>query len=361
LLFPRPKAVGNPGVNRLTTFLDSRLGGNDKKITIMNNDKKKIVVILGPTASGKTKLAVELANKFNGEIISADSRQVYRGMDVGTGKDLEEYSLEIPNSNGQSPDNPPTPFIKGAIKQIPYHLIDVANPKRQFDLANYQRLAFAAIDDILASGKLPILVGGSGLYLQAVVDNYKLTNAVKDLTLRKDSEKLEAPELFTRLEKLAPKMAAKLNQSDKNNKRRLIRYLEIFSQDNNFKSQIGKKKYDSLIIGVTHSPETLKKRIAQRLIKRLKEQNLIGEVENLHSQGLSWKKLEDFGLEYKFISLYLQKEISYEEMVEKLNIASYQFAKRQLSWFRRWEKQGAKIKWLKKIEEAIEMVKEFLK
>ena len=300
----------------------------------IKNDKK-IIVILGPTASGKTKLAVELAEKFNGEIVSADSRQVYRGMDIGTGKDLAEYS-------------------------VPYHLIDVVNPKSRFDLAQYQKLAFAAIDDILGRGKLPILAGGSGLYLQAVVENYKLSEAKKDLTLRKELEKLSAVELFLKLKKLAPKLAEKLNQSDKNNKRRLIRYLEILEQDKNFKSRKGQKKYEALLIGLSYSGEILKQRIFKRLMDRLKEQNMIGEVENLRAKGLSWKRLEEFGLEYKFISLYLQGKLQYEEMVEKLNLAIFQFAKRQLTWFKRWEKQGANINWVKDNKKIEKLVKDYL-
>jgi len=322
--------------------------------------KNKIIVILGPTASGKTKLAVELASKFNGEIVSADSRQVYRGMDIGTGKDLKDYRLEIPNPNDQLPNKFKIQNSKLKIIEIPYHLIDVANPKEQFDLAQYQKMAFRAIDDILKRGKLPILAGGSGLYLQAVVENYKLSEAKKDLALRKKLEKLSAAELFNKLKKLVPKMAVKLNQSDKNNKRRLIRYLEIVGQDHNFKSRAGKRKYNALIIGVNFSRDILKQRIFKRLLERLKEQNMIGEVERLHEQGLSWKRLEDFGLEYKFVSLYLEGELQYEEMVEKLNLAIYQFAKRQMTWFKRWEKQGAKINWLKDFKKIEKLTKEFL-
>ncbi|MDP2708700.1 MAG: tRNA (adenosine(37)-N6)-dimethylallyltransferase MiaA [bacterium] len=297
--------------------------------------KNKIIVILGPTASGKTKLAVELAAKFNGEIVGADSRQVYRGMDVGTGKDLKEYT-------------------------VPYHLIDVAGPKKRFDLAQYQKLSFAAIDDILRRGKLPVLAGGSGLYLQAVVDNYKLSDIKSDLVLRKKLEKLDAAELFKKLEKLAPKMAAKINQSDRANKRRLIRYLEILGQDKNFKSRRGKRKYEALLIGVKYSGEILKKIIFKRLLARLKDENMIGEVEKLHKDGLSWKRLEEFGLEYKFIALYLQGKLEYEEMVEQLNRAIYQFAKRQLTWFKRWEKQGAKIHWGRDNKKVEKLVGEFL-
>lgn len=328
----------------------------------MNKKKNKIIVILGPTASGKTKLAVELAVKFNGEIVSADSRQVYRGMDVGTGKDRQDYRLELPNPNDQLPNKSQIPNSKFQNRrQISYHLIDVASPKVRFDLAKYQLMAFKAIDDILQRGKLPILAGGSGLYLQAVVDNYKLSDVKKDLPLRRIWEKLSAEALFDKFKELAPKMAVKLNQSDKNNKRRLIRYLEILEQDKNFKNRRGPRKYETLIIGLKLGKHMLKQRIFKRLLERFKEQNMIGEVERLHKRGLSWKKLEDFGLEYKFIALYLQGKLEYDEMAEKLNMAIYQFAKRQLTWFKRWEKQGVKINWVRDVRKIEKLVREFLK
>ncbi|MDO8668098.1 MAG: tRNA (adenosine(37)-N6)-dimethylallyltransferase MiaA [bacterium] len=297
---------------------------------------KKIIVILGPTSSGKTKLAISLANEFNGEIVGADSRQVYKGLDIGTGKDLSAYD-------------------------VPYHLIDVASPNSQFNLVKYQKQAFAAIDDILKRGKLPVLTGGSGLYLQAVVDNFKLSDSKKDLALRKEAEKLSAVELFDKLKKLAPKMAVRLNNSDKNNKRRLVRYLEILEEDKDFKNKTGGKKYEALIIGVDCPREILKQRIAKRLEKMLKEENLIGEVETLRRRGLSWKRLEAFGLEYKFVALYLRKKLSYEAMAEKLNIAINQFSKRQMTWFKRWEKMGAKINWLKNNSSASRIVKKFIR
>ncbi|OGF24541.1 hypothetical protein A3H66_00605 [Candidatus Falkowbacteria bacterium RIFCSPLOWO2_02_FULL_45_21] len=343
----------------------------------------KIIVILGPTASGKTKLAVELAREFNGEIVSADSRQVYKGMDVGSGKDLDEFTIfnfsaQVCRASQRlvrlGRRSPPACLAGRRVGghgasggqfskkiQIPYHLIDVASPKKQFDLAKYQKLAFQAIDDILKRCKLPILAGGSGLYLQAVVDNYKLSRAKKDFSLRKKIEKFSAPELFQKLKTISPKMAAKLNHSDRNNQRRLVRYLEILKQGEGLKSSRGQKKYDALIIGLDVKSETLKQRIAKRLLLRLKKQNLIGEVEGLHEQGLSWVKLENFGLEYEFISLYLQKKIGYDEMIEKLIMASYQFSRRQLSWFRRWQRQGARINWLSDREEAAQLVSEFIK
>ncbi|MEK7557852.1 MAG: tRNA (adenosine(37)-N6)-dimethylallyltransferase MiaA [Patescibacteria group bacterium] len=311
-----------------------------------NSENKKIIVILGPTVSGKTKLAVQLAIKLNGEIVSADSRQVYREMDIGTGKDLKDYKLKIKSQK---------------LKVIPYHLIDVVSPKQNFNLAKYQKLAFEAIDDILKRGKLPILVGGSGLYLQAVVDNFQLSDSKPDLNLRKELEQLTIDQLFAKIKKLSPEMAIKINNSDKNNKRRLIRYVEILLCDKEFKSKTAEEKYRTLIIGLNPDKQILQKKIYERIISRLEKEKMVDEVKQLHQKGLSWKKMKAFGLEYKFISLYLQNKLTYEEMIEKLTIAINQFANNQLSWFRRWERQNKKINWIKNIIEAKKLIKVFLK
>jgi tRNA dimethylallyltransferase len=300
----------------------------------------KIIVILGPTASGKTKLGVDLARKFNGEIISADSRQVYRGMDVGTGKDLKEYG------------------------DVKYHLIDIVSPNTKFSLAKYQKLAFEAINNILKRGKTPIIVGGTGLYLQAVVDNYNLNGAKPDKNLREELERKNVEELFSELEKINSKFANKLNDSEKKNKRRLIRYIEVMQNKGGegITNPTGfpiPKNYDFLLLGLTHSKEVLWERIYKRLVDRLEKENMIDEVKNLHAEGVSWKRLESFGLEYKFISLYLQEKMDYEEMLEKLNIASRQFAKRQMTWFRRWEKQRKKIYWVNSEKEAEKLIRKF--
>lgn len=320
--------------------------------------QKKVIVILGPTSSGKTGLGVKLAYKFNGEIISADSRQVYRGMDIGTGKDLDEYKIKLKVKSNL----PAGKAGKLKVINIPYHLIDVVSPRTRFNLAKYQKLAFKAIDDILSCGKLPIIVGGTGLYLQAVVDNYKLSSAKPDKKLREELEKMDVDKLFIKLQKLNPKFASKLHQSDKKNKRRLIRYMEIANQcAYNRESMRINNKYDFLLIGLTWPKEVLHKRIYNRLIERLEKENMIDEIKRLHKQGVSWKRLKGFGLEYKYISMYLQKELSYKEMVERLNIAIRQFSKRQMSWLRRWEKQGAKIFWVKSEGEAGKLVKRFIK
>lgn len=293
----------------------------------------KIIVILGPTASGKTKLAVSLARQFNGEIISADSRQVYKGMDIGTGKDLAEYGSG-----------------KTAVK---YHLIDVAQPNRPYDLYKYQKAAYKAILSVLEDGKLPIIVGGTGLYLQAVVDGYVLDKNQPKATKRLNYEKMTLAKVQGLVKQADKNFFERLNNSEKNNKRRLTRYLEILQRSKGIdlsKPRTKKPPFEFLIIGLEIGMGTLRKRIKQRILDRLVNDAMIKEVENLHKAGLSWQRLESFGLEYRFISLYLQKRLTREAMIEKLSIATGQFAKRQMAWFRRWEKQGRIIKWFKATE-----------
>ncbi len=309
-----------------------------KKLAV--NKKDLVVVILGTTASGKTSLGVKLAATFDGEIISADSRQVYQGMDIGTGKDLGEYQV-----NGQ---------------QIVHHLIDVARAQDVFDLAQYQKQAFQALEDIKSRGKLAIIVGGSGLYLQAVVDNYELSSIKPDLTRRAELEKKEFEDLYQQLSKLRPEFAQNLNNSERHNKRRLIRYLELALDG---EKEINKKNeplYNFLLLGLTWPDEILRERITFRLLERLEKEGLVAEVKRLNQAGLSWQRLQSFGLEYKFVSQHLLGEISYQEMVDKLSIAIYRFAKRQKTWFKRWEKQGANIKWLSEQEEAEKEIRKHL-
>ncbi len=305
------------------------------------NKSNKLLVILGPTASGKTKLAVKLAAKLSGEIVSADSRQVYKGMDIGTGKDLKDYFIRIPN-------------IK-----IPYHLIDIVSPKTEFNLAKYLKLATEAIADIQARGKLPILVGGTGLYLQAVVEGYNLGGLKSDKKLRASLEKKS----ISQLQKLLHQLDKSYN-GDLTNKRHLIRYIEMVKQT---KLPLKKllttsgSKYDCLILGINLPRAEVNKRIDRRLIDRIEKQGMIEEVERLHQEGVSWQRLENFGLEYKFVSQYLQGKMDKEEMIAKLAVASHQFAKRQMTWFRRWERQGREIKWIKNYQEAKVLVKDWIR
>lgn len=307
--------------------------------------KNKLIVILGPTACGKTKFAVRLAKYFKGsprsphlrrrearggagEIISADSRQVYKGMDIGTGKDLKEYG------------------------NIPYHLIDIISPKQQFTLAQYQKLAHQAIDDILKRNKIPFLVGGTGLYLQAIIDGYQLSKTKIDKKFRNSLNK----KTLKQLQVLAKKLKIKLNQSDFNNRRRLIRQIEIKKAEKDFKPK-KKPKYDCLILGIKYPKKIINKRIDKRLKERLEKEGLVNEVKKLRKQGLSWQRLENFGLEYKWLAYFLQKKITRDEMEEKLAIAIHQFAKRQLTWFRK----DTRIKWIKDFKEAKNLINNFLK
>jgi len=290
--------------------------------------KNRLIVIVGPTSSGKTALAVKLAKLFNGEIVSADSRQVYKGMDVGTGKDLAKYG------------------------RVPHHLIDVISPKRQFSLAQFQKLAYLAIDDIIKRGKMPILAGGTGLYVQAIIDGYLLAKSKPNEKLRDELNK----KTIGQLQDMIKNLNIDLNQSDFNNKRRLIRMIEIQSTAKNFKPEKN-PKYDCLILGLKLPQEILNHRIDQRLVYRLKKQGLIDEVKQLQQQGVSWQRLEAFGLEYKWIAYFLQNKIDLEAMLSKLSIAIHQFAKRQLTWF----KKDNRITWTKNYAEAKNLVNDFLK
>jgi len=302
-------------------------------------NNKKVLVILGATASGKTSLGVKLAFDYNGEIISADSRQVYKGMDIGSGKDLEEFYYNN--------------------KKIKYHLIDIVNPMDDFHIAKYQKLAYKAIDGVLKIDKLPIIVGGSGLYLQAVIDNYQLGNISTNIKRRNELEKLPIEDLFNRIKILKADFANHLNNSEKNNPRRLARYLEILEGGEEINKK-GKSLYNFLIIGIDFPDEILRSRIEYRLLKRF-EEGMIVEVKNLMNNGVSTEKLKSFGLEYRYITEYLEEKFDYQEMVNKLSTAIYRFAKRQKTWFKRLEKQGHKIYWIKDDNEAKKLIDDFLK
>ncbi|MBL7058290.1 tRNA (adenosine(37)-N6)-dimethylallyltransferase MiaA [Patescibacteria group bacterium] len=307
--------------------------------------KDKIIAILGQTATGKTKLGVELACNFNGEIISADSRQVYIGMDIGTGKDLQDFTI----------------INNGSKINIPHHLIDILSPKKDFNLAEYQKKAYLAIKNVIERKKIPIIVGGSGLYAQSIIDEYELSESKPDLTKRKILEKKESNELFNYLKRKNKEFALNLNNSEKNNKQRLIRYIEKVDS----KLTSGKKHKESafnpLLIAITLPKETLHKRINERLIHRLEKEAMIDEVIALHKSGIGYKRLENFGLEYRYIAYYLQNKLDYDEMKDKLYLAIKQFAKKQLNWLKRWEKQGVTIHWVKNYKQAELLTKEFLK
>lgn len=291
--------------------------------------KNKILVIVGPTASGKTSLSIELAKKFNGEVISADSRQVYKGMDLGTGK-----------------------VTKKEMQGIKHYLLDVVTPNTQFSAAKFVKQGDKAIKEILKKGKLPIICGGTGFWIDALL--YGLPETVApDWKLRKELEKLSASELFNRLKKLWPERAKGI---DPNNKRRMIRALEMALSGQTPQPQVRVSKYDVFKIGVLRDREELRQRIHIRLLERVK-QGMIQEVANLHKKGVSWKRLDDFGLEYRFISRYLRGLInSQTEMLNLLEIAINQYAKRQGTWFRR----DKEIQWVKTKVKDYKIVKKWL-
>lgn len=312
--------------------------------------KPKIIVILGQTASGKSELAVKIAKQFSafggGEIISADSRQVYKGLDIGSGK-----------------------ITKKEMRGIKHHLLDVASPKRVFTVAQYQELAKKAIQKIIKKGKMPIICGGTGLYIDALIYDYYLPEVAPQLKLRKELEKLSTEKLFEKLRKLDFHRAKSI---DKNNRRRLIRALEIVlitGKKVGILRQIQSKKssYDFLKIGIKKQPEKLKDLIKKRLLKRLK-QGMIEEVKNLHKKKrISWQRLDDLGLEYRYISRYLRGILSKPrsrasslrgraEMIEMIEKESWQYAKRQMTWFKR----DKNIHWIMETDEAIKLVKDFL-
>jgi tRNA dimethylallyltransferase len=278
--------------------------------------KPKIYVVCGPTSSGKSDNAVELAKKFNGEVISADSRQVYIGMDLGTGK-----------------------ITKEEMGGIPHHLLDIKKPNEDFSVEEFQRLAFEKIEDILSRGKVPILCGGTGFYIQSVTDNVIFQEIKPNKSLRAKLEEKSIEELKNILEKIPKEEGVKV---DTENKRRLIRAIEIGQHMGTLACiQRGEQKYDFEFIYLDFPDEILKERISERLEKRLKA-GMVDEVKRLHEEGVSWEKLESFGLEYKYIAQFLQGKIKgdnlseqYGRMKEEIKIKSRQYAKRQRTWFKR--------------------------
>jgi tRNA dimethylallyltransferase len=294
---------------------------------------KNLVVILGPTASGKTELAARLAWDLHGEIISADSRQVYRGMDIGTGKDLNQYIINA--------------------QKIPYHMIDVVDPESEFNLFEFQKGFYEIFSRIQNNSNLPILTGGTGLYLQAVLSGYEMPDATPDQELRKELDQKTIDELKAILFTFKPHLH---NKTDLENKQRLIRVIEIERARNNKNSkQDQRPAIDAAVFGISWERSILRQRITSRLEERLK-QGMIEEVESLHAAGLSWSRLDSFGLEYRYVSQYLQNRFSFDEMKSKLNTAIHQFAKRQETWFRRMERNGIAIKWIQTNE--YELLKE---
>ena len=281
-----------------------------------------LLVVLGPTASGKTKLAANIAYHLNGEMISADSRQVYRGMDIGTGKDLADYIVEN--------------------KSIPYHLIDIVDAGYQYNVFEYQKDFVRVFNEVVSRNVFPVLCGGSGMYIEAVIKGYRLTEVPPDNKLRSDLEKFTDKELADKLSYLRPLH----NSTDSSTRKRTIRAIEIALHLND--NQINDLQYPSLtplIIGLNPAREIRRARITSRLEDRFNH-GMIQEAEALINNGISPETLEYYGLEYKFLAQYITGRIGFNTMKEHLNIAIHQFAKRQMTWFRRMEKQGIKIHWI---------------
>ena len=300
------------------------------------NQIKKLVVILGPTSSGKTGLSIKLAKRFNGEVVSADSRQVYKGMDIGSGK-----------------------VTKKEMQGIPHYLLDVANPRTRFSVVQYQKMALKAIKDIHKKNKIPFLVGGTGFYIQSIVDGVVIPEVKPNWKLRKKLELQPLPELVKQLAKLDPVRASTIDQ---NNPRRVVRALEIILTTKHpvptlaRRSPSGEGGCQLIQIGIKKNTEQLKKLIQKRLLERLKNNAMVNEVKKLR-KSLSWKRLEEFGLEYRFVAQYLQGKISYQQMVDSIQKESEHFVKKQITWFKR----DTRIKWIKSQKEAEKLINKFLK
>ena len=306
----------------------------------------RMITILGPTASGKTSVAAHLAAEVGGEIISADSRQVYRRMDIGTGKDLEDYTLRTPQST----------------LHIPYHLIDICEPGTKYNLFEYQQDFYDVYQDIRHRGVVPILCGGTGLYIEAVLKGYKLSPVPQNQSLRDSLEGNSLNELTEMLKELKEKNGSNMhNTTDVDSCQRAIRAIEI--ETYNMENPTPRRELppvDSLIIGINIDREARREKITRRLKARL-EAGMVNEVKALLDEGIPANDLIYYGLEYKFLTEYLTGVTSYDEMTKRLEIAIHQFAKRQMTWFRGMERRGFKIHWIDAIlpmEEKIEKIKQ---
>ena len=284
---------------------------------------KKMITILGPTASGKTPVAAHLASKIGGEIISADSRQVYRRMDIGTGKDLADYG------------------------EVPYHLIDICEPGTKYNLFQYQQDFFDAYQDIQSRGAVPVLCGGTGLYIEAVLKGYKLSPVPQNQELRDSLEGKSLVELTAMLAELKQRTGSNMhNTTDVDSCQRAIRAIEI--ETYNLENPVPRRELppvDSLIIGIDIDRELRREKITRRLKARLDE-GMVDEVRELLDEGIAPEDLSYYGLEYKFLTEYITGQLTYDEMFMRLEIAIHQFAKRQMTWFRGRERRGFTIHWI---------------
>ena len=298
---------------------------------------QKMITILGPTASGKTPVAARLAAEIGGEVISADSRQVYRRMDIGTGKDLEDYG------------------------SVPYHLIDICEPGTKYNLFEYQQDFFDVYQQIRSRGAVPILCGGTGLYIEAVLKGYKLSPVPQNQALRDSLEGKPLDELTEMLVRLKTQNGSNMhNTTDVDSCQRAIRAIEI--ETYNLQHPMPKRELppvDSIIIGIDIDRELRREKITRRLKARL-ENGMVEEVKALLDEGIPAEDLIYYGLEYKFLTEYLTGQLTYDEMFQRLEIAIHQFAKRQMTWFRGMERRGFKINWINAtlpMEEKIDQIK----
>lgn len=299
-----------------------------------------LLVVLGATATGKTSLAVNLAKDLNGEIISADSRQIYRGMDLGTGKDLEEY------------------VVDGTL--VPYHLIDIADAGYKYNVFEYQQDFVKVFEQISSRNKLPVVCGGTGMYLEAVLSGYKLIAVPKDQEFRDEMEEKSMDEL----EMILRSYKEVHNNSDLETKKRAIRAIEIERYYvSHPEIEMDYPEMNPLLIGIKFDRESRRQRITQRLRERLKS-GMIEEVESLLKSGVSAEDLMYYGLEYKFLTQHVIGQLTYDEMFSGLEIAIHQFAKRQMTWFRKMERSGSNIHWLEgnlPLDEKVNRVKELIR
>lgn len=307
---------------------------------IDNMQNQKMITILGPTASGKTSVAAALALRTGGEIISADSRQVYRRMDIGTGKDLADYTI-------------------GDV-HIPYHLIDIAEPGTKYNLFQYQQDFHTAYNDIRSRGKLPILCGGTGLYIEAVLGGYSLSPVPQNQKLRESLEGKSLDQLTQMLVELKQKNGSNMhNRTDVDTAQRAIRAIEI--ETYNLEHPTPERQMppvDSLVIGINIDRELRREKITRRLKARL-EEGMCDEIRSLIDGGVNPDDLIYYGLEYKFVTEYVVGKTSYEEMFRQLEIAIHQFAKRQMTWFRGMERRGYTIHWIdaaQSMDEKVEAI-----
>ncbi len=293
-----------------------------------------LLAVLGPTASGKTRLAVALAEELGGEIISADSRQVFRAMDIGTGKDLHEYG------------------------HVPYHLIDICEPGNEFSVFAFQRLFIQAFEEITGRGRLPLLCGGTGMYLDAALRGYRLVKVPEDEALRAELKQKCDAELAAMLRELRPDQH---NSSDLTDRDRTVRAIEIARHEALHRSDPEPfPDIRPLVIGIRWERPELRRRITERLGQRL-ESGMIQEVERLHDSGISWERLDYYGLEYRFVGAYLRGESNRNDLFQRLNGAIHAFAKRQETWFRRMEKHGVNIHWVDGAGDALGQAREIIR